>query len=110
MRFEDKWDQVDETCSCCGQVTRRVKGITRQNLKRLIKPKFDLNELIFTLIIILVLLLAFAYKNETKSSREWISSMSSNCEANCLLYCGLNRPNPTLNLSMNVSNEFIPHS
>jgi len=69
--FKENWLKVDETCPHCGQVTKRQKGMTKQNLKRLVTIKFDLNEVIWTLVIILVLVLAYSYQSETKVCREY---------------------------------------
>ena len=52
MGFEENWLKEDKVCEKCGQVTERQKGLTKQNLKRLLSVKFDINELIITFIII----------------------------------------------------------
>jgi len=84
---KDNWNKTDELCSCCGAVTKRVRGITKQNLKRLLKPKFDVNELLITFVIIMVLVLAWAYNNETKQCRDWIKPMFSGDKENCIRTC-----------------------
>lgn len=85
--FRDNWNRVDEQCPCCSAVTKRVRGITKQNLKRLLKPKFDANEILITFMIIMVLVLAWAYNNETKQCRDWIKPMFSGDKENCIQTC-----------------------
>lgn len=91
--IKENWLKVDEVCTHCGQVTKRQKGITKQSLKRLITPKFTMDELIITFMIIMVLVLAFAYNAETKSCREWIKPMYAkdlnNCKSVCNVRCEL---------------------
>ena len=73
--FKENWTKEDKVCPNCGQVTERVRGMTKQNLKRLFSIKWDVNELLLTFMIVMILVLAFAYSNETKMCREWISPM-----------------------------------
>ena len=72
MGFEENWLKEDKVCEKCGQVTERQKGLTKQNLKRLLSVKFDINELIITFIIIMVLLSAYAYKLDTQTCRNYV--------------------------------------
>lgn len=91
--FKENWLKTDEVCPSCGKVTKRFRGITKQNLKRLITPQWNINELLITFMIIMVLVLAFAYKNETKQCSEWISSMYEgdvdSCKFNCNYNCDM---------------------
>jgi hypothetical protein len=70
--FKENWLKVDKVCEHCGQVTERQRGLTKQNLKRLMTIKFNMNEVIITLIIILVLISAYAYKVETQICRDYV--------------------------------------
>ena len=91
MGIKENWLRRDETCPSCGQVTKRVRGITKQNLKRLVTPKWDLNEVLVTFILILVLFMAYAYRSETSVCREWVGEMYDgdvdNCRAVCNMRC-----------------------
>lgn len=76
--FRENWNKVDETCPTCNQVTKRQRGLTKQNLKRLITPRWDLNELMITFMIIMVLVLAYSYKVETQTCRDYVKEYESN--------------------------------
>lgn len=95
--FKENWEKVDEVCPSCGQVTKRQRGITRQNIKRLFSLKVTYTEFLITFMLIMILILAYAYLNETKTSRAWLNSMTGNdidiCNANCLYKCRLFYPN-----------------
>ena len=71
------WNDIDETCFACGAVTKRARGITKQSLKRLITPKWDLNELLITFILIMVIIMALLYKSETQQCRDFIKNMNT---------------------------------
>ena len=85
--FRENWLKVDEVCPHCKQVTKRQRGITKQNLQRLITPKWDITELVITLMLIFVIVLAFAYKSETQTTRDWLKSMTSGDEETCKMVC-----------------------
>ena len=85
--FKENWLLEDKLCPVCKQVTEKQKGLTKQNIKRLFSFKFDANEIIFTAILVLVLLLALSYNSETKKCREWISPMNSGDKNNCKAVC-----------------------
>jgi len=87
MSFKERWLLEDIKCEKCGQVTTKQRGITKQNLKRLITPQWNINEMIITIMIIMILVLAFAYRSETKQSREWIKEMYDGSEDNCIEVC-----------------------
>jgi len=82
-----KWNETDKLCENCGKVEKPQRGICRQNMKRLITPRFDMNEIVFTIIIIMVIVLAFAYKNETQQCRDWLMPMFADNGENCLIEC-----------------------
>jgi hypothetical protein len=122
--FKENWLKVDETCPGCGQITKRQRGMTKQNLMRMVKPKFDANEILITAMLVLVLLLALAYNSETKQCREWLTSMAGDsveeCKWNCNLKCDklgvgpVGQPseqylNGTL-LNLNESNELYENN
>ena len=85
--IKENWNKVDERCPYCNQVTKRQRGITKQNLKRLITPRWDLNEMLILFMIIMVVVLAFAYKSETASCRDWVSDMFAGNITNCMDNC-----------------------
>lgn len=60
MKFKEQWQQVDKTCPTCGQVTIPAKGLTKQNIRRLISPKaiFEPQNLTITILMIIALFLA----------------------------------------------------
>ena len=91
--FKENWLKEDKICSQCGQITEKQRGLTKQNIKKLFSFKLTTDEIIFTALIILVIVLAYAYNHDTKQSREWINSMVSgsieNCKFNCNNHCDL---------------------
>jgi len=115
LTFKERWLLKDKTCEKCGQVTETIKGITKQNLKRLITPKFTMNEMILSFILLMVILLGLAYQNETKTSRDWIESMTTgglaacqfNCNNQCNAFAGINTNQslPNINISLFRNNE-----
>ena len=106
--FKEKWEEEDILCPHCKQVTSQAKGITRQNIKRLLIPKFNMNELVFTIIILLMIILAVSYRNETAQSREWIKSMTgydkTQCESICVGRCQLYWDPDNMPANTNLSN------
>lgn len=108
MGVKENWEKVDEVCVTCGQVTKQQRGITRQNIKRLFSFKPTFTELLITLMLIMVLILAWSYFEETKTSRDWINSMFSgsednckmNCNSKCIAYANQQVSNPDVNVSL----------
>jgi hypothetical protein len=86
MNFKERWLLEDKKCETCGQVTERVRGITKQNIKRLLIPRFDVNELLITFMLIMIIVLAYSYMDETKQCREWLKPMQEGKDA-CLQVC-----------------------
>jgi hypothetical protein len=87
MTFKENWEKIDEVCPTCSQVTKRQRGITRQNIKRLLIPRWDMNEVLITLMIVMMLFLAYAYVNETKQCKEWVKPMFEGTKETCLMVC-----------------------
>ena len=87
MNFKEKWNQVDEVCPHCKQITKRNRGITRQNIKRLLIPKFNMNELLITIILLMVIMLGLLYSTETKACRDWIAPMINGTKDSCKDIC-----------------------
>jgi hypothetical protein len=87
LSFKEQWLEVDKRCPGCNQITEKSKGISKQNLKRLITPRWDFNELLITFIIIMVIILAFSYKSETQQCRDWIAPMFVGDKNHCLMVC-----------------------
>ena len=81
--IKENWEKVDELCPTCGHVTKEAKGITRQNMRKLLIPKFTLNEAIYTFIIIVVLALGFLYMSETAQCRDFAHRLQTNPQETC---------------------------
>jgi hypothetical protein len=86
MNIKENWEKKDEVCPYCGQITQQAKGITKQNLRKLLVPKWNMNELLITLLLLALILLAVAYRTETAACREWITPMLEGREE-CLFIC-----------------------
>ena len=87
------WLDVDTRCYSCNQVTKRAKGFNKQNVKRLLKP-LPQNESEWTILIcfLLIILIMFAYKQDTQVCREYAKQFESNW----------------LNLSLNITPSVSP--
>ena len=59
LPFKEQWKQVDETCISCGAVTKQAKGITQQNINRLLS--FKGNTQGWVMFFLLCVALFFAY-------------------------------------------------
>lgn len=101
MGIKENWEKVDEVCASCGQVTKRQRGITKQNMKRLFSFKFNSNEVVITIILLMVLLIAYAYKIETQQCRDWIVPIFKG-EKTCDSICAEVREDMA---KMNLSNQ-----
>ena len=78
-KFKAKWNQQDETCSSCGQVTRISKGLTKQNVKRLIGLKIKASDLLVLFMLIMMLFIAWAYYRDMQVSRDFMNNIDYNC-------------------------------
>ena len=116
-KLKENWLKEDEHCATCGATTRRVRGLTKQNLTRLIKPTWSTNELTITFLLIFFIIIALLYKAETKDAREWISNMTRSatkeeCKFGCAMQCSkicsqmyeLNLSTEGLNLTLSTLN------
>ena len=83
MGIKENWLRQDELCPNCGKVTQQAKGITKGNMKKLFTPQFNMNEAIWTIVIIGVLLLAYLYSAETKQCRDWAKELRDNPKETC---------------------------
>ena len=83
------WEDKDTLCEHCGAVTVRAKGITKQNMKKLFSINFTFNEVLITFMIIMVLVLAYAYKNETQACRDWIKPLYAGDVNDCKDVCNV---------------------
>jgi len=61
--FKSKWEETDEVCQCCNQVTKRCRGLTRQNVKNLFRRP-TLQDLIILVMIALTLFGGWAYTKD----------------------------------------------
>jgi hypothetical protein len=107
MNFKDNWLKTDELCPTCKTVIKKQRGITRQNLKRLVKFKWDVNDVVITIVLILVFFLSFLYKYEIQQCRDWLKPLHSAkslevCEYVCDTRCRM--LNYTKNQELNTSN------
>jgi hypothetical protein len=89
-KIKENWLKEDKICPTCNQIVKKQRGITRQNIKKLIRLKFNLNEIIFMFIIFMVLVIAFLYFQETRTCREWIKEqqpMFNGTLQSCQIFC-----------------------
>lgn len=73
------WEDIDERCPYCGQVTKVARGVNKQNLKRLFLSKPSMQDMIVLFTIIMVLLVAWRYQAETEQCRLFIDNHEEIC-------------------------------
>lgn len=71
-KFRTNWIKTDELCPACGHVVKEVKGLTRQNIRRLFSFKGSMMEFILFIVVIFALISAYAYNIETKECRDFL--------------------------------------
>ncbi|MGC9309724.1 MAG: hypothetical protein ACP5D2_03465 [Candidatus Nanoarchaeia archaeon] len=105
--FKEKWNEEDRRCPYCNQVTERSRGLTRQNIRRLVFSKPTTQDLIMLAVIILVLLIAWRYQVETQQCRD---IMNNGYTITNDMYFNPNIDMEDLNFSLgelNKSNNFL---
>ena len=60
----DEWNAIDKKCPNCNSIIKQIKGINKQNLKRLFWSKPTMQDIIIFILIILCLTMAWMYYNE----------------------------------------------
>ena len=76
--FKSKWEETDEVCPSCNQVTKKCVGLTRQNMKNFLK-KPTLQDWIILLMIMLTLFGAWAYTQEVAQYKAMINDPQEIC-------------------------------
>jgi len=76
--FKSKWEETDEVCPLCKKVTKRCRGLTRQNMKNFLK-KPTMQDWIILIMLLLTLLGAWAYDQEVGAYREVIRDPQEFC-------------------------------
>ena len=77
-KFKDDWNKIDETCPHCNNVTKKVVGINKQNLKRLF-AKPTLQDLIVFIMLSACLFLTWAYYNDVARFQTIIDDPNEFC-------------------------------
>ncbi len=76
--FKERWKETDELCIHCRNVTKEVKGLTKQNVKRLFK-KPNSTDIALLIIIILTILGSFTYIVEVQELKRTIYNPGELC-------------------------------
>jgi len=79
MTFKEEWLKEDEKCQYCGNVTKRAKGINKQNIKRLFSPKINEREVMTLIMIFLTLLMFWAAKHDLEVCKDTANNMDYYC-------------------------------
>jgi len=87
QKYFPHWNEVDEHCPTCNAITKQQRGVSKQNMRRLITPKWDATEMLILFMIIMILVLAWAYAKETEQCRTWISDMRGTSKMECFANC-----------------------
>lgn len=83
VSFKEQWELCDEKCSTCQQVVKRQKGITRQNIRRLLTPKMNFTEWLITFILVMLFIVAWAYQHDIKQCTTWLNELKTNPKFVC---------------------------
>ena len=78
-KFKTKWNEVDEHCPYCNNVTKDSTGLTRENIKKLIWGKPSFNDWMIFVIIVLTLFMAWAYQHDISSCQDVVNNLDSIC-------------------------------
>lgn len=96
-----KWKEEDIRCPTCNQLTKKVRGITKQNLKNLIRLKPNKTEMILIAFFLILILIMYAYKVDIQTCREYARQFEKYWIAYNLSQRGnQNYSYPTLNLTI----------
>jgi hypothetical protein len=79
-RLKEKWNNVDELCPTCHQVTRRETGLTRQNMRRLLIGKPTFYDWTFLFIILMTIFMAYRYNLETSQATYMAEHFADTCQ------------------------------
>ena len=52
--LKQKWNEVDETCPTCNQVTKVNRGVTKQNIKKMFRKPSLQDAIIFIMLILAI--------------------------------------------------------
>jgi hypothetical protein len=85
--FKENWLKEDERCPHCNQVTKKARGITKQNIRSLLIPKWNMTEITITLLLLVIIILALTYRGETQQCKDWLKPMMNGTIANCKAVC-----------------------
>ena len=77
MGIKEEWNKTDVKCTSCGQVTQKARGITQENMKSLLIPKWNATEMTINILLIGILLLGYLYMSETSQAREYVQLVES---------------------------------
>jgi len=83
QKIFSKWNQEDEKCPQCNQITKKVRGITKQNLKRLVTPRWTINDVTILFLLFMFIIIAMLYKSETQECRNWLANLKENPYETC---------------------------
>lgn len=86
-RFKKKWLMEDEKCHECGQVTKQVRGLTKQNVKRLFTFKWNTTEFLIMFLLLMFFVMSLLYQGEVGTTRAWLLPMMSGDKDHCLQVC-----------------------
>ena len=76
--FKSKWEEKDEVCPLCDHITKRNRGLTRQNMKNFFK-KPTMQDWIILTMLLLTLFGAWAYTQEVAQYKAMINDPQELC-------------------------------
>ena len=83
-RFLEKWNAKDTLCSECNHILKVERGITKQNLKRLVWGPPNIQDWLTLIMLIGVLFMAYQYNDETAICRDTMNHIDETCTKYCI--------------------------
>lgn len=77
--FKTKWNETDEVCPNCNQVTKINRGLTKQNMKKMFK-KPTMQDWIIFIILFLALLGTWVYMSQLNTYKELWENPEEFCQ------------------------------
>ncbi len=78
--FKKKWNERDEVCPHCNQVTKVNRGLTKQNLKKMFQKPTP-QDWVILIMLILAILGALSFQNEVQYYRDIFENPQELCDS-----------------------------
>jgi len=106
-KFLKKWNSTHETCPICHHITKFNRGITKQNIKKLVWGPPDTNDWLTLVMIIGVIMIAFLYKSETAECKSVVTNLDKICMDYRFSELQIDKMNEKLRMDQNKTKDLI---